>query len=118
MINVLAVLLLVMLFAYAIIYTLRKSRQGGGCCGEREQTEERIKVSDRRKAHYPYEIELSIAGMACENCAVKVENALNKLDGTWARVDIGTHRARIRCKNPPDEQQLRQAIIDAGYVPL
>ncbi|MBQ8953570.1 MAG: heavy-metal-associated domain-containing protein, partial [Clostridia bacterium] len=55
-------------------------------------------------------------GMTCENCARRVENALNALEGVWATVRIDTHTARVRCKTEPDEAALRGAVTGAGYV--
>ena len=54
--------------------------------------------------------------MTCENCARRVENALNGLDGVWAKVDIGIHRADVRTKTPPDENALLESVRQAGYV--
>ena len=116
--NFLIILLLIILLAFAVRRALQKARRGGGCCGEHEQTEARRRVSDRNKAHYPYEIIIPVVGMTCENCAVKLENALNSLSGVWAKVDIAKNEAQIRCKTSPDEKLLRQTIVDVGYIPM
>ena len=112
------VLLLAALLVFAVMRTRRKLKQGGGCCGEHEAAETKAVVSDRRKAHYPYEAVLDIGGMTCENCARKVENALNAQDGVWASVSISTHQAKLRLQSPPDEEKLREAVRRAGYVVL
>ena len=49
---------------------------------------------------------------------MRVENALNRLDGVWAEVDLGAHRATVRTKQRPDEAALRQAVRGAGYLVL
>ncbi|MBQ9197971.1 MAG: heavy-metal-associated domain-containing protein [Clostridia bacterium] len=116
--NLYVIVPLVFLLGFAVLRTVRKARKGGGCCGDINENEKRQKSSDRNKADYPYELTLTIGGMTCENCAVKVENALNALDGVWAKVDIGSHTARIRSKIPPEEQKIRQAVVRAGYVPM
>ena len=59
---------------------------------------------------------LRIGGMTCENCARKVENALNRLDGTWAIVSISGGSAKVLSKTPPDEAAIREAVRGAGYV--
>ena len=116
MTEIIVVLLLVGLIAWAVVRSVRKARKGGGCCGEHEAKEARRKVADRNKAHYPYEARLQIGGMTCDNCARKVENALNELDGVWASVSISAHQAKVRTKTAPEEAQLRQAVQKAGYV--
>ena len=114
----LIMLLMAILIAFALRRVFYRARKGGSCCGERQQTEERNKVFDRNKDHYSYAITIPIGGMTCENCAVKVQNALNSLNGVWAKVDIAEHKAHIRCKEAPDEKLLRQTIISAGYIPM
>ena len=107
---------LLLLAAWALRRTLIRSRKGGGCCGEHESAEKKVTVSDRNKAHYPYAVLLQIGGMTCENCARKVENALNLLDGTWAVVSVSGGSAKVLSKTPPDEAAIREAVHGAGYV--
>lgn len=114
--NILLILLLVLLIGWALWRTIQKSRKGGGCCGEHEAAEKRVAVADRNRSHYPYELSLHIGGMTCENCARRVENALNRLDGTWADVSISDHSARVLCKTMPQESAIREAVRTAGYT--
>ena len=114
--NAVLIILLVFLIAWAGWRTVQKMQRGGGCCGEHEAAEKRAAVADRNKNHYPYKVSLQIGGMTCENCARKVENALNRLDGTWAKVSISSHTAEVLCKSEPDEAALREAVRKAGYV--
>ena len=116
--KILLPLALALLLVWAVRTTVRRSRKGGGCCGEHEETVKRASVSDRNRAHYPYETVLRIGGMTCDNCARKVENALNALPGTSAKVRIDTKTAIVRTKEAPDEALLRTAVSDAGYVVL
>ena len=113
--NVLIILLLSALIAFAVLRTVRRARKGGGCCGEKQGPVKRVSVRDRNRAHYPYELTLPIGGMTCEQCARRVENALNALPDTWATVRLDTATARIRTKQPPDEAALRVAVSSAGY---
>ncbi|MBQ9251372.1 MAG: heavy-metal-associated domain-containing protein [Clostridia bacterium] len=116
--EIVLILLLASLLGWAVGRSVRKARRGGGCCGEREQTEARVSIQDRNKSHYPFQVTLQIGGMTCENCARRVENALNSLEGIWADVRILNHQATVRAKKKPDETTLRQAVQNAGYVVL
>ena len=111
-------ILLIPLLAGAGYAAFRRLKKGGGCCGEHESAVVQSGPRDRNRAHYPYQITLKIGGMTCENCARRVENALNALDGVWARVRVDDAAARILCKQPPDEDALRRAVRGAGYVAL
>ncbi len=114
--NVLIVIILAAVIGWAVYHTIRKSKKGGGCCGEHEETEKRVKVKDRNVRNYPYTAELKIGGMTCDNCARRVENALNGLEDTWATVWIDSSKAVVRTKNTPDEEQIRETVRQAGYV--
>ena len=114
--NAVVIVILVLIVVWAVFKTVQKYRKGGGCCGDHEEMPRRIPVHDRRESNYPYKLTLSIGGMTCENCAIRVENALNLLPDTWAKVDIAEKTAVVLTKNEPDENQLRRAVQEAGYV--
>ena len=114
--TIIIAVVLAVLCIYAVYKYVKKLRYGGGCCGEHEPAEKRVKVADRDKSHYPYRLTLTIDGMTCGNCARRVENALNGLDGVWATVDFGSGQAKLRLKRLPEEAVLRQAVRDAGYA--
>lgn len=116
MTEILIVLALAGSAVWAALTVIRRFRRGGGCCGERGENVKRLRVRDRNPAHYPYSLRLSVGGMVCGNCAVRVENALNALDGVYASVDLGSATAKVHLKSPPDEAVLREAVRRAGYV--
>ncbi|MBQ9155342.1 MAG: heavy-metal-associated domain-containing protein [Eubacterium sp.] len=116
MIQAMIIIVLAALIIWAVRKTVKKSRQGGGCCPEHEETVKKQGVEDRDKSHYPFKATLEIGGMTCDNCARRVENALNSLDGTWASVSIADRRAKVLSKRPPDQEELSGAVIGAGYV--
>ncbi len=84
-----------------------------GCCGG--SGEEKVKVADKNAAHYPYSVTLKIEGMRCANCTDRVENALNRLDGIWAKVSLKRAEAVLRSKSVLDDETLRTAVARAGY---
>ncbi|MFR6379321.1 MAG: heavy-metal-associated domain-containing protein [Evtepia sp.] len=96
------IVIIVVICVFAIYSYGHKMRRGGGCCGSHEAAEKKVKVADKNKDHYPYEVTLTIDGMTCSNCSRRVENALNSLDGVWAKVDLGERKADVRLKQAPD----------------
>ena len=40
------------------------------------------------------------------------------MPGTWAAADLAAQQVSILTKEMPDEAAIRQAIRDAGYLPL
>ena len=88
-----------------------------GCCGvDSEAAPRKIKVQDRDLSHYPYEKALEIRGMTCSNCVTHVQNALNSLNGVYAKVDLSSRRAVIYMKDEVPDPILRHAVSDAGYA--
>ena len=114
--NALIVMAIAAILLWAVVTAARRFRRGSECCGEHGASVKRIRVRDRNPSHYPYAVTLTVGGMVCENCAAKVENALNALGGVWASVDQGTGRAVVRAVTPPDEDALREAVRKAGYA--
>lgn len=88
---------------------------GGGSCEQPRKKVRKVKVADTDEAHYPYHTVLSIGGMSCEGCAENVQNALNAVPGTWARVDLVSRTADVLSKTPVEEDRLTAAVEDAGY---
>lgn len=90
-------------------------RVNQGCCTERDDDHlEMVKVSDKNKAHYPHEAVLDVDGMTCSHCAARVENALNSLDGVWAKTDLSRKTADVLMKSELDDSVLRKAVNDLG----
>ena len=118
MANVILVAVIVLICAHGVYSYIHKLRCGGGCCGARDAAPKRVKAADRNKRHYPHRAVLRIDGMTCENCARRVENALNTLPGTWATADLAAGRATVLLKQPPETETLRQAVRQAGYLLL
>ena len=58
---------------------------------------------------------MKIEGIHCENCVRIVENAVNRIDGAWAKVDLPTNSARILLKAPKLETQVRMAIANNDF---
>ncbi|MGE4549112.1 MAG: heavy-metal-associated domain-containing protein [Intestinibacillus sp.] len=109
------VLLVLLVIAVFAVYSYRR-RLSVGCCGAGgDAPEKRRKVADRNPKHYPYETTLAINGMHCTNCQIRVENALNTLDGVWASVDLHSAQASVRMRRKMDAAALCDAVQRAGY---
>ena len=112
------VLILVLIVTVAAIWIIRKIRYGSSCCGEHEAAPAKVKVKDRNAKNYPYLYELSVDGMHCANCARRVENAFNSLDGFWASADIAGRKVKLLSKQEASEKECSKIISDAGYTLL
>ena len=89
-------------------------RMANGCCSCCT-AEKSIKVRDRNKAHYQYCAKMSISGMKCRNGMIRVQNALNSLDGVWAQVNLENGTAVIRTRSKINDERLAAPVCAAGY---
>ena len=56
-----------------------------------------------------------IKGMTCPHCNVRVENALNSVEGVTARVNVGAKCAMVDCHAEISNADLIRAVQNAGY---
>ncbi len=107
-------------FAGAIILLIsmmkNKLLHGGSCCGGHEAPESKVKVSDKNISHYDYHYEASIDGMVCGNCATKVENALNRNESIYAKVDLGNKKAVIHAKKALSKEEVIGYLKELPYT--
>lgn len=102
--------------AYNTVKNYRK-QVDEGCCGAGgdEGPGEKVLPKDTDKSHYPYRADVKIDGMHCDNCVRKVENAVNRIDGAWAEVDLPSNSAKILLKDTKLERQIRLAISNNDF---
>lgn len=118
MANVIIVLILVVAVAYGIYNYVHHLNHGGGCCGEHDAPARKVKATDTNKSHYLHRLVMGVDGMTCQNCQRHVENALNAMTDTLAEADLSAQKVTVWTKADADEDAIRQAIRDAGYLPL
>lgn len=110
--TVIIVLVLVAIAVLSVMSYVKKLRSG--CCGASDEKVKRVRVEDRDKSHYPYSVVLTVDGMVCGNCAARVENALNELEGVWASADVEHGTVMVRMKQSLEEQLLRSTVNQIG----
>lgn len=112
-----ATILISIILAGLFLLGLRTLRQHlvSGCCGGSGEAVHKMRVSDRDPAHYQYAEQLNIGGMHCKSCAIRVQNALNSLDGVYATVDLDSKTSKVLMKERLPERALLSAVEKAGY---
>ena len=62
-------------------------------------------------------IDLTIGGMTCASCAMRIEKKLNRLDGVTATVNYATEKARVDASARAIDPELLIAEVEkAGYT--
>ena len=102
------VLLVVLLAAVGRI----KKHFRGGCCGSGSQT-----IRDKKTLTAPVigVKLLTVEGMHCENCAIRVENAVNRLEGALCKVDLRRKTAAVSFSAPIPDALLKETVEQLGY---
>ena len=85
-----------------------------GCCGGEDDI--KIKPAETRKSQYPYKATVFIDGMTCAHCAARIENAFHEKEGYLAKVHLSNKRAELWTMQPPQQDEIRRIIEQAGYT--
>ena len=110
--TIIVVLILIAIAVVSVLSYAKKLRSG--CCGASDEKVKRVRVTDRDKSHYPFSAVLTVDGMVCGNCAARVENALNELEGVWASADVEYGTVTVRMKQQLEERLLRNTVNHIG----
>src|SRR5580704_17314726 len=73
-------------------------------------------ITEHRAEAPEHAVELTIGGMTCASCAVRVEKRLNQLDGVAATVNFATQTARVAFPASVTTGDLISAVRQAGYT--
>ena len=106
---IIVVLLVILMLA---IFRAKKHFKGGGCCGSGSTT-----IRDKKTLTGPKigEKVLNVEGMHCENCEIRVENALNRLDGVVCKVNLKKKTATVSYSAEVSDALLKETVERLGY---
>ena len=106
-------IIMLILLAIIVIAILRvKKRLKGGCCGSGSNT-----IREKKTLDQPVigQKRMRIEGMTCENCAIRVENAVNRLDGALCRVALKKKTATVSLSREIPHEELKAVVEKMGY---
>lgn len=106
---IIGILLVIILFA---LLRTKKHFKGGGCCGSGSNT---IRSTKELSGPKLGEKTIRIEGMHCENCEIRVENALNRLDGAKCKVSYKKKIAVVAYSEEISDQLLKVTVEKMGY---
>lgn len=106
---IIVILVLVIIFA---LLQVKKRLKGGGYCNGGSNT-----IRDKKKLTEPKigEKVLTIEGMHCENCEIRVENALNRLENVACKVSFKKKTAVISYSKEVSDDLLKETVERLGY---
>ncbi len=109
--NYIIIGIIAVIIAVAAVRTV-KHFKGGGCCGSGGNT---IRTKKTLSAPVLGEKTLIVEGMHCENCEIRVENALNRLDNVLCKVNLKKKTATVSYSADVPDSVLKHAVEELGY---
>lgn len=94
MVNEIIIAVLLILVFTGIRSGTKHFKGQGGCCGGSSQ----IRTKKKKLKNIIGQKRVQIEGMTCEHCKNRVENALNRLEGVSAKVNLKKKTAVVLWK--------------------
>ena len=115
MIDIIVILVIAVFVLLGVKSTIKHFKGEGACCGG-GGGEIVLDIPDK-KLENPIlgKKVLKISGMHCEHCVKAVTEAINKIDGAAAKVNLSENEAVVSYDRELDDEQLRKIVKDAGY---
>ena len=106
-------IIIAVLVIIAVIAVLRtvKHFKGGGCCGSGGTIRDKKTLSEPKIGEKTIHIE----GMSCENCEIRVENALNRFDNVSCKVSHKKKQAVVSYSAEVSNEVLKAVVEKLGY---
>ena len=116
MVNAIILVVLVVLFAFAVKHSIKHFKGEGACCGGGSGTV-KTKKPKKKKLAGPVvgKRTIKISGMHCQNCDNSVTRALDGMDGVVAKVSLRDSSAKVLLDRMVDEKDLKRAVEEAGF---
>ena len=110
--TIIIVIILAVILFFAVKSSISHFRGEGGCCGG-SRKEKRIKPAKLDNVIAMKRVK--IKGMRCENCNIRVQNALNRVEGISAKVNGERQEAVVQMGREIDDSEIRKIIDNLGY---
>lgn len=114
--NLIVIVVLLVIVAWAVKESAKHLHGEGGCCGggscERSAKPEKKKLDGPVLHSYDFQVE----GMHCEHCAAKVARAINAIDGAAADVNLRKKHAHVDCDRDIAPATIITAVAREGYA--
>ena len=113
--NLIVIVVLLLIVAWAVKDSAKHLHGEGGCWGgscERSAKPEKKKLDGPVLHSYDFQVE----GMHCENCAAKVARAINAIDGAAADVSLRKKHAHVDCDRDIAPATIIAAVAREGYA--
>ena len=109
--TVIICIVLALIIIFAVVNSAKHFRGEGGCCGGGSD----IKVK-RETCNVKETLVISIDGMTCKNCSMRIQNKLNEMDNVSADVNLHKKQAVVEIEDGVLQEDIKSAIERLGYT--
>lgn len=109
--NIIIVAAIAALLIVGIVYTVKHFKGQSGCCGSSD-----VKVKKKKLPKVYYQKKFKIGGMHCENCKMRVEEAVNDIDGISGKVNLKLGELTVSYAHDVEDEIIRTKIERIGYT--
>ncbi|MCR5626164.1 MAG: cation transporter [Lachnospiraceae bacterium] len=112
-VTVIIIAILVLVALLAVKSSIKHFKGEGGCCGGGSGL-----IDDKKTLDEP-EIgtkKFKIGGMSCNNCRIRVERAINALDGAAADVELKSGIAVVHLSKEIEDDVIISAVTKEDYT--
>ena len=115
MVDIIIVLIVIALLVLALKGSIKHFKGEGACCGCGSGSV--VLDIPEKKLENPVlgKKVLKVSGMHCEHCVKAVTEAIKKVDGASAKVNLSQNEAVVSYDRELDEENLKRVVKDAGY---
>ena len=115
MVDIIIVLIVIVLLGLALKGSIKHFKGEGACCGGGGGSV--VLDIPEKSLENPVlgKKVLKVSGMHCEHCVKAVTEAINKVAGASAKVDLSQNEAVVSYDRELDEEELKRMVKDAGY---
>ena len=110
--NIVIILIIAVILFFAIKNSIPHFKGEGGCCGGGSAAKA---VKPKKIKNVIAKKTITIEGMKCSNCYIRVQNALNSVDGINAKVIGSRDQAVVKLGRDIPDEQIKKIITDLGY---
>lgn len=113
-VDIVILLLVVLLLAFALRGTIKHFKGEGPCCGGGSGSGK--KAAEKALSHPAIGTKtLHIQGMHCDHCVQSVTSAINQIDGAAAKVNLQAGTALVSYDREISNAALKAAVEKAGF---
>lgn len=113
LVNVILIAMILVFCGLGIKSAVAHFQGKGSCCGGGSGEA----VIQPEKLENPAQTKLiTVQGMKCNNCAIRIQNALNSLEGVNAKVSHKKALATVKTTDAVTDEMLKEAVEKAGYT--